>query len=165
MGRRLTTASAIAAAAGILVSRDFTRFSVVEESMAPALLPGDYLIAKRVRRPPNRGDVVVFEHPTRAGFHLIKRVVGLPGERVDIAGGQVHVNSRPLAEPWANGPTTGEGSWQLGASEAFVLGDSRADSADDSRTLGPIALEALEWRAVLRYWPLTRAGRPASPDG
>ena len=164
MGKRLTTASAFAAAAGVLVSRDFTRFSVAEESMAPALLPGDYLIAKRLRRPPTRGDVVVFEHPTRSGFHLIKRVVGLPGERVDIASGQVHVNARPLAEPWANGPTVGEGSWHLGAQDSFVLGDSRADSADDSRSLGPVTVDELQWRAVLRYWPLTRAGRPASPD-
>lgn len=130
--------------------------------MAPALLPGDYLVTRRLRHPPRRGDVVIFGHPTRAGFHLIKRVVGLGGESVDIAGGQVHIDGRPLAEAWADGPTRGDGSWQVGPAEAFVLGDARALSADDSRTLGPVPLAAMEWRAAFRYWPLSRAGRPAA---
>ena len=104
----------------------------------------------------------MFEHPDRDGFFLVKRVVGIGGEVVDISGGQVHVDGRPLAEPWADGPTTGEGHWELGPGEAFVLGDARAASADDSRILGPIPAERLQWRAAMRYWPPLRAGRPAA---
>ena len=96
------------------------------------------------------------------GNTFLKRVVAVGPETVDIEGGQVHANGRPLAEPWANGPTLGAGHWELGPDEAFVLGDSRALSADDSRRLGPIAGTELQWKAVLRYWPPTRAGRPAS---
>ena len=128
--------------------------------MAPALLPGDYLIARRLRTTPQRGDVVVFEHPSRPGFFLVKRVVGLPGETVDIAGGQVNVEARPLAEPWADGPTTHDGHWDMGERELFVLGDARAASIDDSRSLGPVP--GVKWRAILRYWPIHRWGRPAS---
>lgn len=163
MARRLTTAVAFAAAAvGLAATRDLARFAVAEGSMAPALLPGDYLIARRLRRRPARGDVAIFEHPARSHFHLIKRVVGLPGEEVDVIGGQVHIDGRPLAEAWASGPTLGNGSWQLGPAEVFVLGDSRALSADDSRTIGPVPIAAIGWRAALRYWPPSRAGRPAA---
>ena len=130
--------------------------------MAPALLSGDYLITRKLRRPLQRSDVVVFHH--RDGFSLITRVVGLPGEAIDIAGGQVHLDGRPLAEPWANGPTVGDGSWTLSPTQAFVLGDSRAVSTDDSRTIGPINLTEETWRAVLRYWPLGRIGRPATAN-
>jgi signal peptidase I len=165
VGKRLTTVVALAATAiGLAAGRNFTRFAVAEESMAPALLPGDYLVARRLRRPLRRGDVVVLAHPTRPSFYLVKRVVGLPGEKVDIGGGRVHIDGRPQAEGWANGPTLGNGSWRLGPAEAFVLGDSRALSADDSRIIGPVPLQTIEWRAVVRYWPLGRAGRPAAID-
>jgi signal peptidase I len=163
VGKRLTAAAAFTATAiGLAASRDFARFAVAEESMAPALLPGDYLVARRLRRRPRRGDVVVLTHPDRPSFHLIKRVVGLGGEKVDIVGGRVHIDGRPLAEAWANGPTRGDGSWHVGPDEAFVLGDSRALSADDSRTIGPVRLDDILWRATVRYWPPSRAGRPAA---
>jgi len=162
MGKRHSAAAAAAVAAiGLLIGRDLARFAVAEESMAPALLPGDYLITRRLRQPPRRGEVVVFTHPARAGFHLIKRIVAVGGESVEVADGQVIVNGRPLAEPWANGPTLGVGRWQLAPEEAFVLGDARSLSADDGRTLGPLAVSAIEWRAIFRYWPPTRLGRPA----
>ncbi len=163
-GRRVAGAAigaALAAIAGALLRREFGRFEVAEESMAPALLPGDYLLTRRVSGSPLRGQIVVFPHPARHRFYLTKRVVGLPGERIEISGGQVHVDGRPLAEPWADGPTLGDGSWDLEPGEVFVLGDRRALSADDGRSLGPIRAADIEWRAVLRYWPPDRLGRPA----
>jgi signal peptidase I len=154
---------AVAAVVAFVTGRSLTRFAVAEESMAPSLLPGDYLLARRRKdRPPRRGDVVIFEHPGRDGFFLIKRIVGLPTEVVSIDDGRVLVDGRPIAEPWAGSRTTGDGRWSIGADEVFVLGDSRAASADDSRRLGPVALERIEWRAIARYWPPTRAGRPAA---
>ena len=141
-----------------LLRRSATRLEVVEESMSPALEPGDYLVVVRPRQM-ERGKVVVFPHPRRPSFALIKRIVGLPGELVEVAAGQVHINGRVLAEPWANGTTTGAGSWQLGPTELFVLGDNRSASADDSREAGPLAVSHVQWQAIFRYWPAGRLGR------
>ena len=134
-----------------------TRYAIAEESMAPALRAGEYVIAERWSGPPRRGDVVIFPHAS--GLDLVKRVVGLPGEEVAISRGQVHVDGTPLAEPWADGPTYPDGAWTLGAGEVFVLGDHRPASADDSRAIGPVPLAALRWRLRVRYWPPTKAGR------
>jgi signal peptidase I len=127
------------------------RYAVAEDSMRPLLRPGDYVIAQRSAGTPWRGSVVVFPHPTRTGFELVKRVVGLAGERVTIANGQVHIDGTVLAEPWADGITRPDGEWLVGPDEVFVLGDRRAASVDDSRTLGPVA--AVRWKLVARYWP------------
>ena len=141
-----------------LLRRAVTRFEVAEASMSPALEPGDYLMAARAGQP-DRGRVVVFDHPRRPSMAMIKRTIGLPGELVEIASGQVHIDGRALAEPWANGPTTGAGSWQLGPDQVFLLGDNRALSADDSRSLGAVAVEDVQWQAMFRYWPVSRLGR------
>ena len=111
-----------------------------------------------------RGDIVIVPHPEIAGFELIKRVIGLPGETIGLSNGYVHINEIALAEPWANGPTRPDGEWTLGLDEVFVLGDSRQVSAADSRTIGPIDASTVRWRAVARYWPLQSAGRlPTRP--
>lgn len=135
------------------------RYEIAEASMAPTLLPGDYVIAQPRRLPPQRGDIVIFEHPHQAGFELVKRVVGLPGEEVDIARGQVHANDAVLAEPWADGPTLPDGRWNLDRDQIFVLGDNRARSAGDSRWIGPVRLDSVRWKVVGRYWPLGSIGR------
>lgn len=111
-------------------------FRIAEQSMVPALLPGDYVLTLPVRNRLQRGDVVVFEHPQRPRFYLVKRVTGLPGDTVE-----------------------GRAS-RLGHDQVFVLGDQRAWSADDGRTLGPLPIRAVRWRVVLRVWPLHRVGRP-----
>jgi signal peptidase I len=92
---------------------------------------------------------------------LVKRIVGLGGETVEIANGQVHVNGRPLAEPWADGPTLSSGEWSIGRDEVFVLGDNRASGSVDSRSFGPVATQTLQWRVAFRYWPAARFGRVA----
>lgn len=122
--------------------------------MAPALLPGDYLLA--ARRPLRRGAVVVF--PLPPGRWLVKRVVGLPGETVEIAGGAVLVDGRPLPEPWTTDDTGPPGSWRLGDDEVLVLSDARTRTLADSRTFGPVPTSGL-WTVVYRYWPLARIGR------
>jgi len=160
MGRKGRWAAAAGAAvlAGAVVRRRLHRFAVVEASMRPTLEPGDWLVAQRRTAPPRRGDIVVFEHPEVPGFWVVKRVVGLPGERVEVAGGQVHVDGAILAEPWAEGPTLPEGTWEVPRDAVWVLGDQRALSAADSRTLGPLPLVRVPWKVVARYWPLERAG-------
>jgi len=126
--------------------------------MQPALDPGDYVIAVRLQKLA-RGTVVVYPHPDSPGFDMVKRVVGLPNETVVIGNGQVHVDGRVLAEPWADGPTHPDGRWELGTADLFVLGDARSVSAGDSRSIGPVPRSDARWRVAWRYWPPGRAGR------
>jgi len=135
------------------------RFEIVESSMEPTLRAGDYVVATRRRPGIRRGEIVVFEARGRAGFDVIKRVIALPGETVEIANGQVHVDGAVLAEPWADGPTYPEGRWEVGRDHIFVLGDRRSASSMDGRSIGPLAFGAVPWRVGWRYWPLDRIGR------
>ena len=153
---------AAAAATAVGARGRFRRFEIVNESMQPALEPGDWVIARRLRRPPGRGDVVVFEHEERPGMSLVKRVIGLPSESVQIEGGQVHVDGSVLPEPWASGFTTPELTVHVPGDAVFVLGDQRLAAGGDSRTLGPVDVSAVRWKVVARYWPAARAGGVAS---
>ncbi len=125
------------------------RFIITEISMAPDLTPGDRIMARRLRRP-RRGLVVFFEHPQRPAFWLVKRLIGLPGETVTIEQGAVAVDGTGLAEPWATGPTSPPGSWQIPGGHMFVLSDAREATLADSRTLGSVAIEGA-FRTSFRY--------------
>lgn len=135
------------------------RYAIAEGSMSPALAAGDWTLARRTSGPQRRGAIVVFPHHDHPDMELVKRVVGLPGETLAIANGQVHVNGAVLAEPWADGPTRPDGEWALGPNEVFVLGDSRSISSGDSRQLGPIDSAATRWQISARYWPPASIGR------
>lgn len=126
--------------------------------MSPALVTGDYVFASRLDTNPRRGDVVIFEHPHKPGFYLTKRVLGLPGERVEIAEGKLAADGHVIAEPWANGALDGRHEWKLGRKELAVLSDNRKIPTEDSRLLGPIARSGL-WRVDVRYWPPARVGQ------
>jgi signal peptidase I len=115
------------------------RFIISELSMAPALRPGDRLLAQRLRRP-LRGDVVFFTHPRREGFWLVKRVIGLPGEEVRIVEGRVVIDGSHSEDPWAGAPTVPEGEWEVPPGHMFVLSDARHRTLADSRTLGPVPI-------------------------
>lgn len=127
--------------------------------MEPELSEGDYVLARARSGPVGRGEIVIVPHPEILGFDLAKRVVGLPGEVVDLSNGYVHIDGVVFAEPWADGPTRPNGEWTLDGSSIFVLGDNRPESAADSRTLGPIDATKIKWRIVARYWPPTKIGR------
>jgi len=131
--------------------RGLARFEISEASMVPTLRPGDRVLTWERR--PVRGDIVVFEHPNRPDFWMVKRVVGLPGEHVQIADGRVSVDGSRLDEPWTTDSTGPDASWHLGPDEAIVLGDARALSAGDSRQIGPLHMARLEHVVVARYWP------------
>lgn len=133
------------------------RFEVAETSMAPAFHPGDLLVAVRPSIPA-RGVPVVFEHPRRPGFWMLKRVVGLPGELVEISGGSVLVDGTGLDEPWAVGATGPPASVRVPDDGVFVLSDARERTLADSRTLGPVPLSST-FRVLFVYWPPRRVGR------
>ena len=154
----LAAAIGVGVLAGAAMRGRLRRYEIAENSMYPTLSPGDWTLAKRTGSL-RRGAIVVFPHPLSAQLELVKRLVGLPGETVSIAGGQVHVGGEVLAEPWADGPTRPDGEWSLGSDAVFVLADGRSISSTDSRTLGPIPVSAVQWRIVGRYRPLRSFGR------
>ena len=124
----------------------------------PLIEPGDYLVSDRAwtRRGLARGDVVIYRSGDR---YLVKRVVGLPGETIEISGGVLLIDDRPFADPWWPAANRPDGEWMVPPDSWFVLGDNRADSAADSRTLGPVESASIHSRVVGRYWPWHRAGR------
>jgi signal peptidase I len=107
---------------------------------------------------PQRGDVVVIHLDGQGDELLIKRIIGLPGDLVEIHDGQVFVNSRPLAEPYLTGVTTGfYGPTIIPPLHVFVLGDNRSFS-NDSRNFGTVPLRDVVGRAWFSYWPLEQIG-------
>ncbi|MFQ5576984.1 MAG: signal peptidase I, partial [Anaerolineae bacterium] len=107
---------------------------------------------------PRRGDVVVLK--VREGAHelLIKRVIGLPGETVEIRNGRVFVDGAALDEPYLAQPTRGHyGPVYIPPLHLFVLGDNRGAS-NDSRSFGPIAMKNVVGRAWFSYWPVEDVG-------
>ena len=126
--------------------------------MGPLLAPGDYLLTRRIRtgRVLGRGDIVVFRSGHR---HMVKRVIGLPGETVSVDAGIVMIDGAALHEPWWPAATRPDGRWTVPEDSFFVLGDNRTDSAHDSRSSGPITRDAMHSVAIARYWPLRRLRR------
>ncbi|MDO8425735.1 MAG: signal peptidase I [bacterium] len=148
-------------------------FYVKGASMEPNFEDHEYLVIDEVRyrlRDPERGDIVVFRYPFDPGQFFIKRVIGLPGERVEIGGGAVrvsnaeHPNGFQLVEPYlASGvETPGQRMVALGVDEYFVLGDNRTQSFD-SKDFGPIKRRAIIGRAWLRGWPVKKFGTFEKP--
>jgi signal peptidase I len=132
-------------------------YVIPSSSMAPALAPGDRIaVDVRPGSLPKRGEIWVFTMPS--GSTGLKRVVGLPGETVEVAGGRVLVDGAPLDEPYLSGPIAYTmPPVRLGPGEFFVLGDNRNNS-HDSHAWGPLAARRLIGRAEYRYWPATRLG-------
>jgi signal peptidase I len=158
-------------------------YQVEQESMEQTLLPGQYVLVDKLTprwSAYERGDIVVFHAPE--GFKpandvpFIKRVIGLPGDTVELRAGAVYVNDVELEEGYVfddggnlgtePGPE-GAASWVVPTSMLFVLGDHRPAS-EDSRVFGPIAISSVLGRAWLRYWPLDSFGilkPPTYPGG
>lgn len=131
------------------------RFQVRGTSMEPSLHSGQYVIVSKVHywlAEPQRGDIIVFQPPNGANEDYIKRIVGLPGERVEIRDGSVWINGYHLEEPYLTSPTPYVGVWELGPDEYFVLGDNRGGSSD-SHSWGPLPKENIVGKAWFCYWP------------
>ncbi|MDA0264801.1 MAG: signal peptidase I [Chloroflexi bacterium] len=163
-------------------------YRIAGDSMLPSLAHGDLVLVVRAlfsrKGSLRRGDVVVFERPENTygsedstGLY-IKRVIGLPGEDIKVAGGRVFLDGEILVEEYIRGPgptggggmTEGEEQWLAGDAgagtgrfrewftgpdEYFLLGDNRAASGD-SRAFGPVPERLIKGRAWFRCWPVTR---------
>jgi signal peptidase I len=155
-------------------------YQVQQNSMEHTLEPGQYVLVDKLTPrwdPFKRGDVVVFTPPenwTTDRTPFIKRVIGLPGDRVEIKDdGRVYVNGVALDEPYTfrnaegvNEPTVplnDTSSWVVPVGEMFVMGDHRQKSAD-SRAFGPIPESSVIGRAFLRYWPISMLGILQTPS-
>ena len=162
-------------------------FFIPSGSMIPQLNVGDRVVVSKLAyrlHDPNRGDIVVFDAPNQIAVkkddalphkvvkgilesiglstpsteEYIKRVIGLPGERVEGRDGRVYVNGRELIEPYLpQGPTTRDfPAVELGPGQLWVMGDNRENSSD-SRVFGPIPESTVVGRAFVKVWPV--------PDG
>jgi signal peptidase I len=157
----------IVVAVGVAVAvRTFVvqTFYIPSASMEPTLMVGDRILVDKLSyhlHDVHRGDIVVFGTPPGedAGPNvkdLVKRVIGLPGERIASAEGKVVINGKPLSEPWlVSGTVTSSIQPQtIPKNEYFVMGDNRSDS-QDSRFFGPIPRSLIVGRVVMRIWPLS----------
>ena len=108
---------------------------------------------------PQRFDIVVLKVPSQGEELLIKRVVGLPGETVEIRDGGVYIDGELLEEPFTEESTQAGRNGQVTVPplHIYVLGDNR-DRSNDSRSFGPVPIENVIGRAWLSYWPLEDAG-------
>jgi len=149
---------------------------IEQVSMENTLLPNQYVLVDKLTphfESYQRGDIVVFTPPDAApdSTPLIKRVIGLPGDTIDLADGHVVINGHTLDEPYVypgqvTEPLTRRTHWVVPAGMLFVLGDHREDSSD-SRFFGPVPLGNVMGRAWLRYWPLSAfevIATPTYPD-
>lgn len=145
----------IAALLFLAVDRATARIRVDGNSMEPSLHDGDLVVVNRLAYlfgQPSRGDIVVFYFPFDPQKRYIKRLIGLPGDQIAVRGGQLCVNGVALYEPYTSGESSRDGSWLVGPSEVFVLGDNRANSSDSS-DWGTVPMSEVIGKAVLVYWP------------
>jgi signal peptidase I len=160
-GREILETLLLIAAIYALVNLATVRFVVEGPSMQPNFHTSQVLMISRVNymfTDPQRGEIVVFNPPNQPADEppYIKRVIGLPGELVEIRDTKVYINGRELNEPYINEPCTPSNcrdeSWQLGDNEYFMMGDNRNHS-QDSRRIGPITRDRIIGEALIRYWP------------
>jgi len=136
-------------------------YSILGQSMEPNYHEDQRLLVDKITPHLfgyNRGDVVIVYSPMQ-DIELIKRLIGKPGDTIELRDNQVYVNGEPLHEPYLppnanSGPTRGDLKWTLGADEYFILGDNRSFS-QDSRAFGPVTSDRIVGRALLLYWPLS----------
>jgi signal peptidase I len=142
------------------------RIRVESVSMQPTLFAGNYVIVNKLAYrlgEPQRGDVIVFKYPPDPGREpYIKRVIGLPGDRVRIENGKVSVNGQLLAEPYLQVVTEQGGEWQVPQGNLFVMGDNRNNSSD-SRAWGMVPMENVIGKAIVIYWPPEKWGLLSFP--
>lgn len=136
------------------------RIRVDGYSMEPTLDNGQYVLVNKLAYrlgTPQRLDVVVFRFPRDPELEYIKRIIGLPGDNIEVSDGRVMVNGEPLVESYLYTAPDYEGRWRVPAQHVFVLGDNRGNSSD-SHSWGPLPQKYLVGKAILVYWPLKSWG-------
>lgn len=135
---------------------------VYGQSMEPNLYTNQRIVVEKLTyhfHGPRRGDVVVLKPPgNENGVPLIKRVIGLPGDRIEVKDNRVYINGVALDEPYLSEPTYGDyGPVDVPPLHIFVMGDNR-NYSNDSRSFGMVPLENIIGHAWLSYWPTEQMG-------
>ncbi len=134
-------------------------FYVEGASMEPSFYDKEYLIINEITyrfNEPQRGEVIVFKYPKNPRQYYIKRIIGLPGETIEIRDGQVHINNEILGDEYIELLSSdNRKTVVLGDNEYFVLGDNRSNSSD-SRLFGPLKEKYIIGKVWFRGWPLER---------
>lgn len=181
-GRRWLIETVVVVVVAVVVAlllRNFVvaTYSIPSGSMEPTLQVGDRILVNKLSYDLHgigRGDIIVFSTPPNehcAGTpvpDLVKRVIGLAGETISLADGQVKINGKVIPQPWlpvsvqhatTPGPNTQGYSlnhpYKVPAGDVFVMGDNRVDSCD-SRYWGPVKTSTIVGKVDLRIWPLSR---------
>lgn len=142
-------------------------------SMDPTFATGDYIFTSKITykfRPQHRGDIIVFKSPKNPDIEYIKRIIGLPGDKVVVEQGEVYVNGIKLDEGYISAKTN---TWDGGfvkdgetvvvpAGEIFVMGDNRPRSSD-SREFGTVPLSSIIGQVFYRYFPPGKVGGIGNP--
>jgi len=163
----------VAVAVALLIQAFLVKpYRIPSESMENTLLIGDRVLVDRISwhfSEPERGDIVVF-HPPVGGLVLIKRIIGLPGDKISLDDGSVYVNGKRIDEPYVrtidgkpvptepfdNGlPWSLKTPYTVPANSYFMMGDNRIDSGD-SREFGPVPKDDVIGEAFFIYWPPRR---------
>ena len=180
LAREILEAVLLALLALVVLQGTVRNFRVEGSSMAPTLESGQYLVVdhvsylkldvERLSRivpfwtvaqsdpqfafdPPSRGEIIVFRYPADPSKDFVKRVVGLPGETVEVRSGTVYINGEALQEPYLQRPDSSNARLlTLREKEYYVIGDNRRNS-NDSRVWGVVPEENIVGRVWLVYWP------------
>jgi len=192
--RELVETGLLALLVFLSVRASFQNFKVEGSSMYPTLEDGQFLIVNKlvysevdmeklgeyvpfveagsdpkrnVFHGPERGDIVVLVDPRDPATDLIKRVIGLPGETVEIVDGKVYINDRLLEEPYITSPWNDSmAKIVLPPDEFFVMGDNRENSLDSrSAQVGLIGADLIIGKAMLSYWPQSKFGLAPNEAG
>ena len=166
---------AVVAVAAVFLIRSFLvqPFLVSGESMVPNFADGDYLLIDEITyrfRPPERGEVAVFHYPQNESTYFIKRIIGLPGEKIGIKDGSVKIVNKDNPEGFlldenylsTNLKTAGDIQLTLAENQYFVLGDNRLYSFD-SRSWGSLSSKEIVGLVRLRLWPVAKVRAFTAP--
>lgn len=138
---------------------------VPSPSMVPTIEVQDRFLSNKTAywfNPPKRFEIIVFKPPATAGSKddFVKRIIGLPGEKIQVQKGVVYINDQPLDEPFISADRVARmdsGPWLVPEGQLFVMGDNRNNS-QDSRYWGTVPIENIKGKAWLRFWPINRMG-------
>ena len=155
--RDIITTILVALIIFVLLQVTIGSFKVYGMCMLPNVENGDYIMVSKLSytfNEPERGDVIIFHSPRDPSSDLIKRIIGMPGDTIEITGDEVLINGKPLEEPYIMEPphyeypaeTIPEGYY-------FVLGDNRNNSAD-SHTGWLLSRDDIVGKAWVNYWPI-----------
>ena len=162
---RIRTAASVALQAALLLVLFlvfFMRAPIVSGlSMEPRIENGEHVLIDTLAfrlQPIRHGEIIAFRHDASTPIVYLKRVIGLPGDRIRIVEGRVFRNGVPLDEPYVRFPDRRSfATVTVPPRSLYVLGDNRADS-DDSRAWGFVPKAHVIGRAVMVVWPLQRFG-------